>query len=82
MTVERGRRVGYLEQEPEMDPDAIVRDVVRGGLEGRDETLAGIQRVHDAMAAGAEGPELEKLLVRLDVLEKELEARGATTSST
>ena len=76
VTVERGRRVGYLEQEPEMDPDAIVRDVVRGGLEGRDETLAGIQRVHDAMAAGAEGPELEKLLARLDVLEKELEARG------
>ena len=76
VTVERGRRVGYLEQEPEMDPDAIVRDVVRGGLEGRDETLAGIQRVHDAMAAGAEGPELQKLLARLDVLEKELEARG------
>lgn len=76
VTVERGRRVGYLEQEPEMDPDAIVRDVVRGGIEGREETLAGIQRVHDAMAAGAEGEELEKLLARLDTLEKELEARG------
>ncbi len=76
VTVKKGHRVGYLEQDPQLDPSVRIREVVRSGLEGREETLAGIATVHEKMATGADGKELEKLLARLDRLERELETRG------
>ena len=75
LTVKRGYRVGYLEQEPVMPAGAVIRDVVRSGLEGREETLAAIAEIHERMAS-AEGDALERLMRRLEDLERELEARG------
>ena len=75
LTVKRGHRVGYLEQEPELQAGVPIREIVRSGLEGREETLAAIADVHDKMA-NAEGDALDRLMTRLEALDHELEARG------
>ena len=74
-TVSRGRRIGYLEQEPELDPAASARDIVRGGIEGRDEVLASIAKLHVTLET-AEGDAMQRALERLETLERELEALG------
>ncbi|MEM1447730.1 MAG: ATP-binding cassette domain-containing protein [Planctomycetota bacterium] len=75
VTVRACRRLGYLEQEPDLDPEATAREVVRSGLEGREETLAALETVHGEMER-AEGEELDRLLKRLETLERELENAG------
>ena len=75
LTVKRGVRVGFLEQEPHLDPAAPAREIVRGGIAGREETLADIARVHAALET-AEGEAMERQLARLEALERDLEARG------
>lgn len=75
VTVKKAHRVGYLEQEPALDPTRRIREVVRDGLVGRTETLAAIDDVHTKMGT-ADGDELERLMARLERLDHELEARG------
>jgi ATP-binding cassette subfamily F protein uup len=75
VTLKKGHRVGYLQQEPALDPTRRIREVVRDGLVGRNETLAAIDDVHTKMAT-AEGDALERLMNRLEQLDRDLEAQG------
>ena len=75
VTVRAGRRLGYLEQEPELADDLTARELVRQGLEGREEILADLAAVHEQLGA-AEGEEMERLLARLERLERRLEDAG------
>ncbi len=74
-SVRRGLRLGYLEQEPELDPTKSIRDIVREGLGDRPRVLADLDAVHTALAT-AEGDRLEQLMRRLTALEAELERLG------
>ncbi len=78
--VRRGARLGYLEQDPALDPDLTVRDAVRAGLAGRSEVLAELERVYaglaDSGSGAVEGPVLERLLTRQAALETELDRLG------
>ena len=49
--LQRGARVGYLEQEPRFEPELSVREVVHSGLEGRAEALGELERLHDELAS-------------------------------
>jgi len=71
----RDLRLGYLEQEPELDGTRSVRDAARAGFEGRDAVLAQLARAHEELAE-ADGERLERLLTRQGELEKELERFG------
>ena len=71
----RDLRLGFLEQEPELDGAASVRDAVRAGLAGRDGVLAQLEELHEALGS-ATGDALERLLVRQGRLEQELEQLG------
>jgi ABC transport system ATP-binding/permease protein len=71
----RELRLGYLEQEPELDPAATARDVVRSGLVGRERVLSELDKIH-AELGHASGELLERALVRQGRLEQELEACG------
>src|SRR5262245_46347849 len=71
----RELRLGYLEQEPALDPDASVRTAARAGIVGRDRVLAELERVH-AELAGAGVAELDRTLARQARLEEELERLG------
>jgi len=75
IVVRRGLRVGYLEQDPALEPARTVRDEVRAGLEGRDAVLAELQRVQAEMEH-AQGERLQALLARHERLDHELDALG------
>jgi ATP-binding cassette subfamily F protein uup len=75
VTLRRGLSVGWLEQDPALDPALSVRDAVRRGLAGRDAVLAQLQEAAHAMEH-AEGARLEELLARHTRLEHQLEALG------
>ena len=73
---QRGLRIGYLEQEPVLDPQRSVREEVRAGLEGRAEALAELEQLHERLASGLEGEELERLLKRQEALNARVDALG------
>jgi ATP-binding cassette subfamily F protein uup len=76
-TVRRDLRIGYLPQDPLLDPDASVRAMVRAGLAGREEVLSGLDRVHQALAdPAADHATVERLLAEQTRLEDRLHGLG------
>ena len=76
-TVRRDLRLGYLSQEPQLPPDALVHDVVVRGIEGRAEVLSALERVHTELASPDTTPErLDKLLAEQARLDERLEHLG------
>ncbi len=74
--VEPGVRIGLLLQEAPVRPGRV-RDVVRGGLVGRDATLAQLERIHAALAApGLGDAEQTALLREMAAAEERLEHQG------
>lgn len=71
----RGLRLGYLEQEPVLNPSDTAREIVRGGLEGRDGVLRELDRVQEELALGDE-KRMKALLASHERLSQELEALG------
>jgi len=75
--VQRGLRIGLLEQEPRFDARESVRAVVHAGLTGREGLLRRLDAVHGELAAPGLAPDdLERALRRQARLELELEAAG------
>ena len=76
-TMRRQLRLGYLPQEPLIDPAVTAREAVAAGLATRNDVLLGLQQVHEELA-DQEVParRLEQLLDRQDRLEQELERLG------
>ncbi|MDR1994151.1 ATP-binding cassette domain-containing protein [Azonexus sp.] len=73
--VQPGIRVGYVPQEPPFEPAMSVFQAVVSGM---GETSALLAEYHDVSHRMAEGDgNHDTLLVRLDTLQHELEARGA-----
>lgn len=73
--VRKGLRLGYLEQEPVLDPRATPREIVRGGLVGRAEVLVGLDKVQAELALGQEAG-MQALLAKHERLSLELETLG------
>lgn len=64
-----GLRIGFITQEPKLEPGLRARDAVRRGLGNREELLARIEQLHAALAAGAgDVDELGRLEDRLQQL--------------
>lgn len=75
VVVTRGKRAGYLHQDPVLDPD----ETLRGAAEAAFENLHRLHRDLDELfhqMEGAEGDELERLLKKQARLETEMEAAG------
>jgi len=71
----RDLRLGYLEQDPQLDGAATARAVVRGGLVERERVLRDLERVHEELGR-AQGDALDKAIARQERLEAELERLG------
>ena len=72
--MKRGLRLGYLEQEPELDGELTVREAVRSGLGDHAEVLAELEGIHARLGEADDG--IERLLVRQSELEARLERLG------
>jgi len=75
-TERRDLRLGYLPQEPDLPADASVHAAVLGGIEGRAEVFAELERVHTAMAEDPSPEQLDRLLKRQQQLDERLEELG------
>ncbi|MBT8486466.1 MAG: ABC-F family ATP-binding cassette domain-containing protein [Phycisphaerales bacterium] len=75
MQLQRGARVGYLSQDPELDPDETLRDAAEGAFAELHGLHVKINEVYEAMAT-AGGDEVDRLLKQQARLEAAIEAAG------
>ena len=69
-----GLRIGYLPQEPQLDPDQTVRQAVEEGIGG---SLAAKKRLEEVYAAyGEEGADFDELAAEQAELEAQIAAAG------
>jgi energy-dependent translational throttle protein EttA len=71
-----GIKVGYLPQEPELDPNKNVREVVMEGLGGTFDQVARFNEISDKFAEPMEEDEMNKLLEEQAKLQDAIDAAG------
>ncbi|MEO8020000.1 MAG: energy-dependent translational throttle protein EttA [Pseudomonadota bacterium] len=71
-----GIKVGYLPQEPQLDPDKDVRSVVMEGLGGAFAQVARFNEISDRFAEPMEDEEMNKLLEEQSKLQDAIDAVG------
>ncbi len=72
-----GHSVGYLEQEPKLDPEKTVIEIVREGAGEASSLLAEFEEISEKFAEPLEDKEMEKLLERQGQVQERLDALGA-----
>ncbi len=73
--VQKGCRVGYLKQDPNLDPNETLKDSAERAFETLHALHAELHQVFEDMAT-AKGDELDKLLKAQERLESQIEAAG------
>ena len=73
--MQRGARVGYLSQDPRLDPEDTLRHAAARAFTELDRLHREMEKLYDDMAT-AEGPALEQLMKRQARLEEEIERAG------
>ena len=75
-----GYRVGYLEQDPQLDDSKTVIDIVREGVQPIMDILAEYNDINDKMGLEEyymDGDKMDKLLARQGVLQDEIDSKNA-----
>jgi ATP-binding cassette ChvD family protein len=72
-----GYSVGFLEQEPRLDPTKTVLEVVKEGAKETADLLAEFEAISDKFAEPMEPDEMEKLLARQGEVQEKLDALDA-----
>ncbi len=72
-----GYTVGFLEQEPKLDPGKTVLDVVREAVQGTVDLLAEFEAISDKFAEPMEADEMDRLLARQGEVQESLDAADA-----
>ncbi|MFO0831850.1 MAG: ABC-F family ATP-binding cassette domain-containing protein [Phycisphaerales bacterium] len=75
VTLQKGCRVGYLQQDPNLDPEDTLRDAAERAFDELHAAHEEQHRIYDEMAH-AQGPELEKLLRKQSAVEARIESLG------
>ncbi len=79
VTIQRGCRVGYLHQDPNLDPEETLRDAAEGAFENLHKLHAQQHQLYDKMAEATERgdhAEVDRLLKTQADLERDIEAAG------
>jgi ATP-binding cassette ChvD family protein len=76
-TVSPGYTIGYLEQEPLVDNDKTVREVVEEGVQETVDLIAEYNRINEKFAEPMSDDEMNKLIERQGQVQEQIEARGA-----
>jgi len=77
VAISPGYTVGYLEQEPRLDPDKTVLDVVKEGAAEAVALLAEFEAISDKFAEPMEPDEMDRLLARQGEVQERLDALDA-----
>ncbi|MBI9106475.1 MAG: energy-dependent translational throttle protein EttA [Spirochaetales bacterium] len=72
-----GFTIGYLEQEPEIDPDKTVKEIVQQGVQETMDLLAEYDSINEKFAEPMDDAEMTKLLDRQGIVQDKLEQLGA-----
>ncbi len=72
-----GYTIGYLEQEPKLDPDKTVKEVVSEGVQEIVDLLAEYDRINEKFAEPMGDDEMDKLLKRQGEVQERLDATDA-----
>jgi ATP-binding cassette subfamily F protein uup len=73
----RGLRIGYVAQEPALDPDLTVQETLRTATRSRQEVLAGIAEVESMLASNTlQGSALTQALAQQAALHERIDALG------
>jgi ATP-binding cassette subfamily F protein 3 len=75
VNLQRGARVGYLSQDPSLDPEETLRDAAEGAFEQLHELHRQQHAVYDELAT-AQGDELKRLMRKQAELDSAIEAAG------
>jgi len=73
----KGYTVGILEQEPKLDPNKTVKEIVEEGVAETKKLLDEFNAVSDKLSAPMPAEEMEKLLDKQGRLQEQIEACGA-----
>jgi energy-dependent translational throttle protein EttA len=74
-----GYSVGFLEQEPELDPEKTVKEIVEEGVPEIVALLKEFNKINDSFAEGPEGDALDALIEKQGSIMEKLEAADAWT---
>ncbi|MDT7041589.1 energy-dependent translational throttle protein EttA [Candidatus Nitronereus thalassa] len=74
ITMSKGYSVGLLEQEPNLDPDKTVKEVVEEARKELIDMLAEYESVSNRLGEPMEAEEMEKLLEKQSTLQEKIEA--------
>lgn len=75
-----GYRVGYLEQDPQLDDSKTVIDIVREGVQPIMDILAEYNEINEKMGLEeyySDGDKMDKLLARQGILQDEIDSKNA-----
>lgn len=72
-----GFSIGYLEQEPQLDPEKTVKEIVQQGVQETMDLLAEYDAINEKFAEPMDDDEMTKLLDRQGVVQDKLEDLGA-----
>ena len=76
-TISKNYTVGYLEQDPQLDPDKSVREIVQEGAQAVVDLLAEFDEVNNKFGESLSDAEMEKLYARQSDLQDKLDACNA-----
>ncbi len=72
-----GYTIGFLEQEPQLDPDKTVKETVQEGVQEIMDLLAEYDSINEKFAEPMDDDEMTKLLDRQGIVQDKLEQLGA-----
>ena len=77
ITRSKGYRVGMLEQEPQLDPEKTVKEIVEEGVADTKALLEEYDKVSNSFVDGMSPDAMEKLMEKQGKLQEKIEAVGA-----
>src|ERR1035437_3216784 len=77
ISLQQGYTVGFLEQEPQLDPERTVREIVQEGVQETVNLLKKFEELSNKFAEPMSDAQMEKLLEKQGALQEKLDALNA-----
>jgi ATP-binding cassette ChvD family protein len=75
-SIQKGKTVGYLEQEPQLDDAKTVREIIEEGLAAEVAIVKEYEKICESFGEPMDDAAMEKLIARQSALQEEIENKG------